>query len=95
MNTSTESERDTRIVAQILPPPPPRLEDTRKNFSKVHNAPECMDFCVILENIILEINTYDFAPSTEKNQYSFNAYAMQDEAGTLYVSLKKAGMEAE
>ncbi|GFU12846.1 hypothetical protein TNCV_3574091 [Trichonephila clavipes] len=86
MDTSIESETNSRCGSPA--PPPPRLEDIRKNFWKVHNSNECMQFCVYLDNIIDNVDTYDFQTETAKNQFYFHAYQFQEEARSRYISLR-------
>ncbi|GFY16029.1 nucleic-acid-binding protein from transposon X-element [Trichonephila clavipes] len=93
MDTSIESETNSRCGSPA--PPPPRLEDIRKNFSKAHNSSECMQFCVYLDNIIDNIDTYDFQTETAKNQFCFHAYQFQEEARSCYISLKEDEFNAE
>ncbi|GFV54381.1 hypothetical protein TNCV_3482201 [Trichonephila clavipes] len=93
MDTSIESGTNSRCGSPA--PPPPRLEDIRKNFSKAHNSSECMQFCVYLDNIIDNIDTYDFQTETAKNQFCFHAYQFQEEARSCYISLKEDEFNAE
>ncbi|GFU30107.1 hypothetical protein TNCV_3263101 [Trichonephila clavipes] len=93
MDTSIGSGTNSRCGSPA--PPPPRLEDIRKNFSKAHNSSECMQFCVYLDNIIDNIDTYDFQTETAKNQFCFHAYQFQEEARTRYISLKEDEFNAE
>ncbi|GFX28791.1 hypothetical protein TNCV_4250301 [Trichonephila clavipes] len=87
MDTSVESKSSSRCGSPD--PPPPRLEDIRKNFAKAHNTDKCMQFCVYIDNIIESIDTYDFQTETGRNQYSFHAYQFQEEAQCRYISLKE------
>ncbi|GFQ92306.1 hypothetical protein TNCT_674821 [Trichonephila clavata] len=54
-----------------------------------------MDFCVLIDNVIQGIDTFDFQTPTAKNQFSFVAYNMQEEIRSLYISLKKTEMDME
>ncbi|GFX63096.1 hypothetical protein TNCV_1859281 [Trichonephila clavipes] len=87
MDTSVDSKSSSRCGSPA--PPPPRLEDIRKNFLKAHTTEECMQFCVYIDNIIDGIDTYEFHTETSKNQYSFQAYQLQEETRTRYISLKE------
>ncbi|GFW42969.1 hypothetical protein TNCV_4188361 [Trichonephila clavipes] len=87
MDTSVDSKSSSRCGSPA--PPPPRLEDIRKNFLKAHTTEECMQFCVYIDNVIDGIDTYDFHTETSKNQYSFQAYQLQEETRTRYISLKE------
>ncbi|GFU95888.1 nucleic-acid-binding protein from transposon X-element [Trichonephila clavipes] len=48
-----------------------------------------MQFCVYIDNVIDGIDTYEFHTETSKNQYSFQAYQLQEETRTRYISLKE------
>ncbi|GFQ92814.1 hypothetical protein TNCT_263221 [Trichonephila clavata] len=91
MSSSSDSEESMEAHT----PPPPRLEEIKKNLTRVHNSVECMDFCVLIDNVIQGIDTFDFQTSTAKNQFSFVAYNMQEEIRSLYISLKKTEMDME
>ncbi|GFQ92606.1 nucleic-acid-binding protein from transposon X-element [Trichonephila clavata] len=54
-----------------------------------------MDFCVLLDNVIQGIDTYDFQTTTGKNEFSYAAYNLQEEVRSRYVSLKKTEMDME
>ncbi|GFQ76871.1 RNA-directed DNA polymerase from mobile element jockey [Trichonephila clavata] len=95
MSSSSDTEECMEAHSPAHAPPPPRLEEIKKNLTRVHNSVECMDFCVLIDNIIQGIDTYDFQISTAKNQFSFVAYNMQEEIRSLYVSLKKTEMDME
>ncbi|GFY57083.1 hypothetical protein TNIN_341271 [Trichonephila inaurata madagascariensis] len=72
MDTSTESDVSGRSRSPALPPP--RLEDVRKNYTKTYNSQECMQFCIILDNYVQNIDSYHFRTQTEENQFSFHAH---------------------
>ncbi|GFV49159.1 hypothetical protein TNCV_236931 [Trichonephila clavipes] len=58
MDTSTESESSTHSRSHR--PPPPRLEEVKKNYGKAHNSTEISQFVVIIDKIIEQLDSYDF-----------------------------------
>ncbi|GFR11215.1 hypothetical protein TNCT_565091 [Trichonephila clavata] len=93
--SSSDSEESMEAHSPAHAPPPSRLDEIKRNLSRAHNATECMDFCVLLDNVIQGIDTYGFQTTTEKNQFSYSAYNLQEEVRSLYVSLKKTEMDIE
>ncbi|GFQ79148.1 hypothetical protein TNCT_603681 [Trichonephila clavata] len=71
MSSSSDSEESMEAHSPAHTPPPPRLEEIKKNLTKVHNSVECMDFCALIDNVIQGIDTFDFQTPTAKNQFSF------------------------
>ncbi|GFU53902.1 hypothetical protein TNCV_3056221 [Trichonephila clavipes] len=51
--------------------------------------------CVYLDNIIDNVDTYDFQTGTAKNQFYFHAYQFQEEARSRYISLRDDEFNAE
>ncbi|GFY77854.1 RNA-directed DNA polymerase from mobile element jockey [Trichonephila inaurata madagascariensis] len=49
-----------------------------------------MQFCIILDNYVQNIDSYDFNTKTGKNQFSFEANQFLEETRARYLSLKKA-----
>ncbi|GFQ69987.1 hypothetical protein TNCT_485741 [Trichonephila clavata] len=95
MSSSSDSEECMEAHSPAHAPPPPRLDEIKKNLSRAHNATDCMDFCVLLDNVIQGIDTYGFQTTTEKNEFSYTAYNLQEEVRSLYFSLKKTEMDME